>query len=288
MLHVIGAAVGSGGPDIRAAEGPDVIAHSPFWKQTIQHGYSLKWINTFREVSDKGKIEILRPLFEQLALQTQSCVKNKEHFCVIGGDHSAAIGTWSGASVGLEKPMGLIWIDAHKDAHTLETSPSGNIHGMPVATLLGYGEKRLTHLLSNHPKVLPQNICLIGTRSFEEGEHALLERLQVKIYDMESIRHRDLSDVLQEAREHVTKHTAGYGITFDLDAIDPQDIPGVSTPEPGGIDGQKLLHAIAQLYPDPLQIGFEIMEFNPSQDKQQKTEQFIFKLLEIISKGITL
>ncbi len=285
MLQVIGAAVGAGGPDSRASEAPDTIAQSPLWKTLIEDIPALNWLNTLREEHhpNKNKIDILCPFFEKLAIQVKSCVEKKERFCVIGGDHSAAIGTWSGAAVGLDKPLGLIWIDAHKDAHTFDTSPTGNIHGMPVAALLGQGHPRLTQLLTHNPKILPQNLCLIGVRSFEEGEHALLKRLNVKIYDMDEVNRGDLSTILCEARDHVTKHTAGYGITCDLDSMDPQDISGVSTPEPNGIRSKDLLQAFAKLYPDPLQIGFEIMEFNPSQDKNHKTEQFIFDLLKLIA-----
>lgn len=283
MLQVIGAAVGSGGPDIRASEAPDVIAHSRWWDESIQAGIPLHWLITLREEKKPEKLDILCPLFEKLAIQVKSCVKKNQRFCVIGGDHSAAIGTWSGASVGLDKPLGLIWIDAHKDAHTFETSLSGNIHGMPVASLLGNGHPRLSQILTHYPKLLPENICLIGVRSYEEGEHQLLQRLNVKVFEMEEVQQRGISTILFEAREHVTKHTAAYGITCDLDAIDPKDIPGVSTPEPGGIDGKELLQAFSQLYPDPRQIGFEIMEFNPSQDKNYKTEQFIFDLLKLIA-----
>ena len=282
MLNIIGAAVGSGGPDIRTSEGPDIIANSSFWHEAIKAGFSLEWVNTFREGAEDNKLDKLCHVFEKLAIQVRALVEKKEHFCVIGGDHSAAIGTWSGASVGLGKPLGLIWIDAHKDAHTFETSLSQNIHGMPVAALLGHGSKRLTDILTHHPKILPENICLIGIRSFEPGEHALLKRLNVKIYDMEEVKQRDLSIILQEARDHVTKNTAGYGITCDLDSMDPNDIPAVSTPEPDGISAKALLKAFSDLYPDPKQIGFEIMEFNPSRDKHKKTEKFIFDLLKII------
>jgi arginase len=283
MLQVIGAGVGSGGPDIRASEAPDVIAHSTFWKECIQAGTPLHWLVTLREEKKSDKLDILCPLFEKLATHVKSCVEKKERFCVIGGDHSAAIGTWSGASVGLEKALGLIWIDAHKDAHTFETSPSGNIHGMPVASLLGHGHPRLTQILTHHPKLLSENICLIGVRSYEEGEHKLLQDLNVKIYEMDEVQHRGISTILLEARDHVTKHTTAYGITCDLDAIDPKDIPGVSTPEPNGLNAAELLEAFSHLYPDPRQIGFEIMEFNPSQDKNHKTEQFIVDLLKLIA-----
>lgn len=285
MLHVIGAAVGSGGPDIQAATGPDIIKHSPYWKQLIQEGVLLKWSTTFREAPHADKVDILCELFERLAIEVKSFVEKKERFCVIGGDHSAAIGTWSGASFALRKPLGLIWIDAHKDAHTFETTPSGNIHGMPVAALLGKGSKRLTELMHIEPKILPQHLCLIGVRSFELAEHELLKHLNVKIYDMDAVKKQGISAILQEAREHVSCGTAGYGITLDLDGIDPKDAPAVSTPEPGGIDGESLLKAFSEISSDTRLVGLEIMEFNPTNDHHHKTEKFIFQILNIFSKG---
>ena len=288
MINIIGAAVGSGGPDTKAAEGPDVVAHSDYWKELANQHSTIKWIDTLYEQKQTNKLDILCEIFGKLAIAVKNQVKQKNRFCVIGGDHSAAIGTWSGASAGINgDPLGLIWIDAHEDAHTFETTPSGKVHGMPVAALLGYGSERLTQIAHAAPKILPQNLCLIGIRSFEPGEHKLLQDLQVKIYPIEVVKERGISTVLQEAREYVSRNTSGYGITLDIDGIDPKDAPGVSTPEPDGIRSEDLLKALTQIYPDPKQIGFEIMEFNPSNDINKKTEQLICQILKILATGET-
>ncbi len=291
MLKIIGAAVGSGGRTMNAARGPDIIHDSVYWKDAFTHEKSpVQWGKIFREklipnvidLNHSNKLNILSELFTDLAAETKQLVQEKQRFCVIGGDHSAAIGTWSGAFAGLKGPLGLIWVDAHADAHTFETTPSGNVHGMPVAALLGYGDDCLTQLAHTDPKILPENLCLIGIRSFEPEEHALLTQLNVKIYDMEAINRLGMTQVLKEAQAHVSKNTVGYGITIDIDGIDPEDAPAVGTPEPGGIRADDLLKALAEIHPDPKQIGFELMEFNPSQDINQKTEKLMINIIKTL------
>lgn len=285
MLHIIGAAVGSGGPDARAAQGPDVIRQA-----CLEKNIPAEWLATFREPPKiyPNKLTMLSHLFAALATIVKNQVQENNPFCVIGGDHSAAIGTWSGASEALDKPLGLIWIDAHEDAHTVDTTPSGNVHGMPVAALLGHGVKKLTQILSRKTKIQPENICLIGIRSFEPEEDALLKQLGVKVMDMNTVNQRGFDSVFQEALKHITRNTDAYGITLDVDGLDPNDAPGVSTPEPGGIAAEALLTALTALYKSKTiqkPIGFEIMEFNPSQDQDHKTKDLIINILNIIATG---
>lgn len=289
-LKIIGAASGSGGPDVRAALGPDTIIQSVLFKDYFDAFNIFHESADFSDLTPSTKLAKLCTLFEPLAQEVKRQVAEKQRFCVIGGDHSAAIGTWSGAVAGWhqqrhsEAPLGLIWIDAHEDAHTMETTPSGNIHGMPVAALLGEGDARLTGIISAAPKILPENLCMIGMRSFEPEEAALLARLKVKIIDMPTVEEQGIESALQEARAWVTRNTQGYGITLDLDGLDPIDAPGVSTPEPQGIRAEAFLKALTALQPDPTFIGLEIMEFNPANDIEHKTEKLIIELLKIMEK----
>jgi len=287
MVTIIGAAIGSGGRDIKAAEGPDVIARSEGFQKCLDEGLHLNWKTTIDEHQHPDKLELLRLTLESLASEIKKLAEKKHYFCTIGGDHSAAIGTWTGAALGAGEPIGLIWVDAHKDAHTFETTPSGNLHGMPVAVLLGEGDERYTHLLSHSPspRILPQNICLVGVRSFEEGESLLLKRLGVRVFDMDEVNKKGIQAVMKEAREHVLKHAKVYGITLDLDSMDPVDAPAVSTPEPNGIHSEELLQVLKDLSSDKNQMGFEIMEFNPSNDIAGKTEALVIRLLRILAEG---
>lgn len=222
----------------------------------------------------------------RLAVAAARAIDQGEFPFSIGGDHSNAVGMWNGVRRALLKktsqPLGLIWIDAHMDGHVPETTPSGAWHGMPAASLLGYGEGRLAQLTQKEPVLLPENLVYIGVRSFEEGEAALLEKLKVKIYFIDEVKERGLETVLKEAVERIAPRTGGFGISLDIDAIDPEDAPGVGSPEPGGISGQELLAALPRFVKDPRLVGFEMVEYNPDRDIGNKTQNLIFELLKKI------
>jgi ornithine--oxo-acid transaminase len=166
--------------------------------------------------------------------------------------------------------LGLIWIDAHMDAHTPGTSPSNALHGMPLACLLGEGPPALMQS-SNAIALSPKHVCLVGVRSFEAAEAQLLERLGVRVYLMDEVRARGIAEVLAEARGIVTSGTAGFGITIDVDVLDPLEAPGTGTPVPGGMRTDRLAEALAQMADDPSLIAAEIAEYNPELDKEGRT-----------------
>ena len=200
---------------------------------------------------------------------------------VLGGDHSCAIGTWKGIAQAVPGPLGLIWIDAHMDAHTPETTESGRLHGMPLACVLGYGEASLTSIAGG-ACVAPQHLCLVGIRSFEKGEAELLRRLGVRVYAMREVNERGLDVVLHEARALVATGTAGYGISIDLDAIDPVEAPGVGSPVRGGLKAAELVQALAQLAGDAALRGLEIVEYNPHLDRGAQTIALVPALAEAL------
>lgn len=218
-------------------------------------------------------------LSAKLAQSTQQSVLNNNLFVTLGGDHTAAIGSWSGAANGVNE-LGLIWFDAHMDSHTFETTPSNNIHGMPLAVLLGYGDKNLTHVLSAQPKLKPENVVLIGVRSYESGEAALLKKLGVKIFFMEEIKKFGMKKVIHESLHIVTKNADAFGISIDLDGFDPQDAPGVGTPEKDGVRANDFLAEFSAIAQHPKLIGIDIVEFNPVLDVDHKTEMLAVKLLQ--------
>ncbi|MFN4284311.1 MAG: arginase family protein, partial [Alphaproteobacteria bacterium] len=163
--------------------------------------------------------------------------------------------------------FGLIWIDAHMDAHTPATTESGMIHGMPLACLLGHGDASLTSLAGgDRPAVAPENLCLIGTRSFEDGEAKLLARLGVRVIDAAETRRIGFAAALAEARAIASRGTAGYGVSLDIDAFDPGEAPGTGYWEPDGLRPDEVLPALGQLAGDPRRIGLEIAEYNPHKD----------------------
>ncbi len=237
----------------------------------------------YPDINGNDKYKIIAELSQRLAERVEQSVYDKKPFIVFAGDHSCAIGTWSGASVALEKDIGLIWVDAHLDAHTTETSPSGNIHGMPVASLLGHGNHLLSSVLDARPKIKPENICFIGVRSFEVGEHELVTRLGVKVFYIDEVKQRGLDVVFKEAKNSVTRNTPYYGVSIDLDGIDPSEAPGVGTPEKNGLSSQELCDALRKYcHRDPKLLGVEITEFNPHHDINGKTRDVIRNLVKSI------
>ena len=179
--------------------------------------------------------------------------------------------------------LGLIWIDAHMDSHTYATTPSSAIHGMPLACLLGHGDDQLTHIASPLPKLRPENICLIGTRSFEEGEAKLLQQLGVRIFSMEEIMRRGMEVVWHEALAIVQSQTAGFGISIDLDVLEPSEEPGVGSPEPGGVLKNILVKMLHTLKTNPDFLAMEIVEYNPYLDTKFATANAVCELVAAIA-----
>ena len=167
-------------------------------------------------------------------------IMERRHFpLVLGGDHSIAVGTVSGISAFCrrqEKRLGLLWIDAHGDLNTPETSPSGNIHGMPLAALLGYGVKALTGVAGSFPKLEPENVALVGIRSLDPGEKSRLKETGVQVHTMADIDRHGVHRIMEKALARITKGADYVHVSFDLDAVDPTVAPGVGTPVKGGLD----------------------------------------------------
>lgn len=232
------------------------------------------------ELKEIAAMPELCNMLTDLAANVKNIVDKKYFPVILGGDHSCAIGTWSGVSAAINKPIGLIWVDAHMDSHTIETSPSKRLHGMPLASLLGYGEKRFSHIEGTKPKILPENLCLIGIRSYEPEEEAFLKSLNVKIFYMEDVKRLGLKEVYQRAIEHVTRYTDNFGISIDIDAIDPIEAPGVGSPEKDGISAKEFMQNLPLIANHQKLIAAEIVEFNPELDKNDKTSLITINTLK--------
>jgi len=291
---VVSAASGWGAQVRQCQDGPEALRQGGcLEKLRIQQIPIVDWDTVHplvqfqeRDIALPDALPLIIDFNQRLADHVSGVMQRGFSPVILGGDHSIAIGTWNGVAKHLaaEKkgPLGLIWIDAHMDAHTPETTPSGAWHGMPVAALLGYGDPSLTKLKRQEPILLPENLCLVGVHSFEKEELELLNRLGVKIYRVDEVKKRGIQQVLQEAVAHVTKHTKQYGVSFDLDVIDPTEAPGVGSPEPGGLLSQELIAALPIIGSDPRLIGFELVEFNPSRDQEKKTFSLCCRILEAV------
>ncbi len=284
-IVVIGAASGAGAPDPATAEGPDALRRFRVFHDTpLQH---VEWDAILRVPRDAQDtpLHAVAALGERLAHEVAAVLRVGHFPLVVGGDHSCAIGTWSGVHRVLADrgPVGLIWIDAHMDSHTFATTPSGQIHGMPLAALLGHGEAALTAIDGAEAKLRPEHVCLIGVRSYEAGEAALLHRLGVRVFDMEEVRQRGLAAVFDAALAIVRHGTAGFGVSVDLDALDPAEEPGVTTPVPGGLRRGELAAALSHLRGDPAFVAMEIVEYNPQQDRGHATADAAGALVDAIT-----
>ena len=227
-LSVLGFCSGVAANNADCALGPWYLYYHPELFNTKKR--PVHWGSLIQTTALEHGLDVL-PLVEKNIRELSQAVlpfaaKNKP-FCVIGGDHSCAIGTWSAvAHVNRQHgDIGLIWIDAHMDSHTHLTSTSKNIHGMPVACLLGEGSQSLSQVLDSQPKLKPENLCIIGVRSYEAGEAALLKRFGVKVFFMDEVQQRGFQAVLTEAWQRVSRTTCGVGLSIDMDAIDPLDAP---------------------------------------------------------------
>ncbi len=249
------------------------------------------------EVKDEGDISIdqttagqdtntkLRNLPEvietstKLADKVSEVLSNKRFPLVLGGDHSIAIGTLAGLAKNYEN-LGVIWYDAHADMNTEETSPSGNIHGMPLAVSMGLGNDKLVNIHGYAPKVKPENIVIIGARSVDPGERDLIKEKGVKVFTMHEIDKLGMTEVMNQAMWYLRdREVDGVHLSLDLDGLDPLYTPGVGTPVPGGISYRESHLAMEMLASSNLITSAEFVEVNPILDEKNKTADVAVALM---------
>jgi arginase len=247
------------------------------------------------EVKDFGDITIERRSEEQVSAglknltqvihandllrQQVESIEAEGYFpLVLGGDHSIAIGTLAGVTK-KRKQLGVIWYDAHGDLNTGDTSPSGNIHGMPLAVSLGLGDESLTSIGGFAPKIKPEHIVIVGARSLDDGEKELIKEKGIKIFTMHEIDRLGMTKVMEQAIEHVSAGTDGVHLSLDLDGLDPNDAPGVGTPVLGGISYRESHLAMEMLAEAGILTSTEFVEVNPILDERNKTAEVAVALM---------
>ena len=249
------------------------------------------------EVIDEGNIQIevaknaetqnskLKNLNEvikantSLAEKVETFVESGRFPLVLGGDHSIAIGTLAGLATAY-KNLGVIWYDAHADLNTSETSPSGNIHGMPMAVSIGLGDEQLVNIHTAGQKVQPENIVIIGARSVDPGERELIKEKGIKVYTMHEIDKYGMATVMQDSIAYLqSRELDGVHLSLDLDGLDPLYTPGVGTPVPGGISYRESHLAMEMLEESGLITSAEFVEVNPILDEKNKTADVAVSLI---------
>ena len=215
---------------------------------------------------------------EKLSQKVDEAIRSNRFPLVFGGDHSIAIGTLAGVSKHY-KNLGVIWYDAHGDLNTAETSPSGNIHGMPLAVSLGIGHPTLTNIGGYCPKVKPENIVIIGARSLDEGERILIKENGIKVYTMHEVDRLGMTKVMEETISYLKERTDGVHLSLDLDGLDPEAAPGVGTPVAGGLSYRESHLAMEMLSESNIITSAEFVEINPILDEKNKTADVAVALM---------
>lgn len=280
------------GADRRGVDmGPSAVRVADLNERLEQLGY---------EVTDAGNIPVRNPEMlkedhanakylpeitaacQKLADQVEAALDHGAIPIVLGGDHSIAIGSVAGLAAfhhKREQKVGVIWFDAHGDMNTPETSPSGNIHGMPFAAILGHGAHELTHISGFAPKVHPEDCVLIGARSVDPEEAVALKASGIRVITMRELDERGMSAVMDEAMWLASRRTAGFHVTMDMDFVDPDYAPGVGTPVPGGPTYRESHLAMEKVADSGKMLSFELTEVNPVLDISNKTAELGVQLI---------
>jgi arginase len=271
--------------------GPAALRVARLNQRIAQLGYEVRDLGDLRierpqtvaETAEKAKYlhEISRACVE-LAQEVRNVLSAGELPVILGGDHSIAIGTISGAASYFREcneTFGLIWFDAHADMNTPETSPSGNLHGMPLAALFGYGPQELTHVAGFSPKLDPRFCAHVGVRDVDAGERELIRRLGIRFFTMREIDERGMSACMDDAIRIAKQATGGYCVTLDVDALDPGDAPGSGTLVRGGLSYRESHLAMEKIAEAGGMRTLEVVEINTALDVNNRTAELGVELI---------
>lgn len=283
-LHLGGShrGVSMGPAAMRVAELPESIERLGFKvadEIDIQVPYSVCW---WDQQSPAKCVPEIGQVSQDVADAVERAMANGTIPITIGGDHSLAIGSIAGVSNYYRKRSenwGLMWFDAHGDINTPESSESGNVHGMPLAVSLGRGDKRLTELLGYSPKVLPNRSVLIGIRDLDPPEREIIDQSGITPFTIRDIDHLGLGRVTDLALGACGSDVAGLHVSFDIDVIDPDVAPGVSTPSRGGLNYRESHLALTLLAESQLIRSIDIVELNPANDIKNNTAKLGVELI---------
>ena len=281
QIDIIGVPIDLGADRRGVDMGPSAIRYALLQQQLEKLGY---------EVEDKGNVEVpiaemcqisepklkyidcIVPMARRTAGAVATSIQGGRLPIVLGGDHSIALGSIRGAAK--HKRLGVIWIDAHADFNTPETTPSGNIHGMPLAALAGYGDKRLVQIWDEATPIIdPQRIAILGARDLDPGEKRNLQEAGVMVMGMEQIDRIGMYATMTKLIEHISRDVDGIYLSFDMDSMDPRHAPGVGTPVVGGLTYREAHLACEMIAESGKLVGIDLVEVNPILDIQNQTAQ---------------
>ncbi len=267
--------------------GPSAIRYAGVTERLENLGYKVQdegdiLVKRKKNVQQDPSLLNLHEVLEvslQLSNKVQEVIKNERFPLILGGDHSISIGTFAGLATRY-KNLGVIWFDAHADMNTPETSPSGNIHGMPLAISIGLGNAHLVNINGITPKIKPENIIIIGARSIDPGERELIKKRGIKVYTMHEIDRLGMTKVIEQSIAYLKERQVdGVHLSLDLDGIDPLYTPGVGTPVPGGITYRESHLAMEMFEEAGFITSAEFVEVNPILDERNKTADVAVALM---------
>jgi arginase len=286
-IRVIGVPIDLGAGRHGADLGPAAIRYADLNEKLNYLGYTVvdegNLLNSTpgTPLSGDAKLKNLEPILEiceALSSVVEGICAAGDFPLVIGGDHSLALGSATGAAAACGS-LGLLWIDAHGDFNTDQTSPTGHIHGMPLAALAGYGDTRLVSLGGFSPKVDPAHIAVVGVRDLDAGERELLRVAQVHVFTMKDIDHMGIATVMARALEITTQGTRGLHVSLDIDALDPREVHGVGTPVRGGLTYREASFVMEEIAATGKMTSLDVVEVNPILDSKNRTAQMAVDLI---------
>ena len=290
-LSILGVPLGYGASMAGVDMGPAALRVARITQRIARLGYSVHDLGDMRlerpqtvpEVDEKLKyVREISNACEQLAAEVEGILNAGQLPLILGGDHSIAIGSFAGATSNYRKQnetLGLIWFDAHADMNTPETTPSGNIHGMPLATLLGYGTPELTNVAGFAPKLDPRLCAHVGARDIDPGERELIKKLGMRFFTMREIDERGMKAVMDDAIKIASGGSGGYTVTFDVDVLDPGDAPGSGTLVRGGLTYREAHLGMEKIAEAGGMRMLEIVEINTALDVNNKTAELGVELI---------
>lgn len=280
-VRLIGVAFDKGAGTPGVALGPAALRYAGIVKRLENIGYKVEDIGDItidnnlpendKSLNLKNLNEVIN-INEKLIKEVESALKDGAFPVILGGDHSIAIGSVNGA-MSKSNNIGLLWFDAHGDINTPETSPSGNIHGMPMAALTGIAHPLLNNIGGPDRKLDPTKIVLVGARDLDSGERKLFKEMGVTVFTMHEIDSYGIGKVTEEALKIVNDKTDGFYLSFDVDGVDPDLIQGTGTRVPGGLNYREANYFMEIISKDERLIGMDLVEVNPLLDIRNTTAE---------------
>ena len=291
-VHIIGVPMDLGASRRGVDMGPSAVRYTDLRDRLVKLGHTVEDSGNvdvpFREDAAKGAqrgaryLGAITDVCVEVAARTRRALEAGQMPVVLGGDHALAAGSIAGASAHLAargERLGVVWVDTHGDLNTPATSRSGNVHGMPLAALLGNGDKAMAGISGGSSAVRSSDVALVGLRDLERPERTHIKKWGLSAFTMRALDERGIRAVMEDAIAVATRETAGIWVSFDMDVIDPSEAPGVGTAVPGGMTYREAHLAMEMLADTGKLVGLDMVEVNPVLDERNRTAEIAAELI---------